>query len=569
MKQTRPRLLVNLLLLSVFLTTVCRGGPLWPPLDQSALPSRGGHGVPPLQLLQQEPAPQPVPVASPSPAVPAPKVAPAATLSELQTKISEILAKPELASAMVGVKIVSLDNGRVLFEENAHKLLRPASNMKLYTVAAALDRLSPDYRFVTSVFSSGPLDASGVVRGNLTIYGRGDPSIAARFNSGDYLKVVNDLAARIAAAGVKRVEGDLVGDESYFVGPKYGSGWTWEDLTWYYGAEITPLTVNDNALDLFVKPGPAVGQPAVITTGPPDPLLTIVNKVTTSAKGVRRELSIHRGLAENTITVTGSIPIDDRGYSGGVGISHPALLFVYLLRSSLAQKGVVITGQSRVTGGVIQPPPSVMSPVSGTNGTSQPRHEIAKLESQPFSVIAAQTLKPSQNLYTELILRTLGTMTPAPATMSSLNQTSENLGLEAVKTFLKTVGIRPESLVLDDGSGLSRSDMVTAESTVQLLTFMSKHRYATAFRDALPIAGVDGTLRNRMRGTAAENNLRAKTGSLSSAASLGGYVTTAAGEKLAFTIMVNNYPRDVEPRLLCIDPIAVLLASFSGKPELK
>ena len=555
MKQTRKPLLIHLLLVAVFLS--------------SAFPARGGHGGPPLQLLQQEPAQQPSPVASPSPVSTAPKIASATTLPELQTKISEIIAKPELASAMVGIKVVSLDNGRVLFEENAHKLMRPASNMKLYTVAAALDRLSPDYRFVTSVFASTPPDASGVVRGNLTIYGRGDPSIAARFNNGDYLKAINDLAARIAAAGVKRVEGDLVGDETFFIGPKHGSGWTWEDLTWYYGAEITPLTVNDNALDLFVKPGPAVGQPAVITTGPPDPLLTIVNKVTTSAKGVRRELSIHRGLAENQITVTGSIPIDDRGYSGGVGISHPALLFVYLLRTSLAQKGVVVTGQSRVTGEVTQPPLIEVSPVTGTNGTSVPKHEIAKLESQPFSVIAAQTLKPSQNLYTELILRTLGTMTPAPPTMPRLNQTSENLGVEAVKSFLKTVGMRPESLVLDDGSGLSRSDMVTAESTVQLLTFMSKHRYATAFRDALPIAGVDGTLRNRMRGTAAENNLRAKTGSLSSAASLGGYVTTAAGEKLAFTIMVNNYPRDVEPRSICIDPIAVLLASFSGKPELK
>jgi D-alanyl-D-alanine carboxypeptidase/D-alanyl-D-alanine-endopeptidase (penicillin-binding protein 4) len=132
--------------------------------------------------------------------------------------------------------------------------------------------------------------------------------------------------------------------------------------------------------------------------------------------------------------------------------------------------------------------------------------------------------------------------------------------------FLKTAGIRPEDLNLDDGSGLSRNDMITAEASVQLLTFMSKHRYASVFRDALPIAGVDGTLRNRMKGTPAENNLRAKTGSLSSAASLGGYMTTAAGEKLAFSIMVNNYPRDFDPRSACIDPIAVLLASFTGKP---
>ena len=195
----------------------------------------------------------------------------------------------------LGSKVVSLDTGRVLFEENAAKLLRPASNMKLYTVAAALDRLSPDYRFSTSVYATTRPDAAGVVRGNLTIYGRGDPSIAARFNNGDYFKAIDDLAPRIVAAGVKRVEGDLVGDESYFVGPKYGAGWNWEDLTWYYGAEVTPLTVNDNALDLFIKPGPAVGQPAVITTGPPDPLLTIVNKVITSAKGVQtRDLDSSR-----------------------------------------------------------------------------------------------------------------------------------------------------------------------------------------------------------------------------------------------------------------------------------
>src|SRR5215207_3944115 len=292
------------------------------------------------------------------------------TLPELRSKIAEVLAKPELAPATVGIKVVSLDTGKVLFEENAQKLLRPASNMKLYTVAAALDRLSPDYRFVTSVYASTRPDAAGVVRGSLTILGRGDPSIAARFNNGNYFKGIDDLAGRIVAAGVKRVEGDLVGDESYFVGPKYGSGWDWEDLTWYYGAEVTPLSVNDNALDLFVKPGPAVGQPALITTGPSDPLLTIVNKVITSAKGLRREISIHRGLTENTITIAGSIPLEDRGYSGGIGISHPALLFVYLLRTALAQKGVVITGKSRTTGEVSQPSMITAVPISGTNGSS-------------------------------------------------------------------------------------------------------------------------------------------------------------------------------------------------------
>src|SRR6185295_11273560 len=456
------------------------------------------------------------------------------TLPELRAKITEVLAKTELSSATVGVKVVSLDTGRVLFEENSGKLLRPASNMKLYTVAAALDRLSPDYKFLTSVYAATRPDSAGVVRGNLTIYGRGDPSIAARFNNGDYFKAIDELATRIVGAGVKRVDGDIVGDESYFVGPKYGAGWNWEDLTWYYGAEITPLTVNDNALDLFIKPGTAVGQPAVITTGPPDPLLTIVNKVITSAKGARREISIHRGLGENSITIIGTIPLEDRGYTGGIGISHPGLLFVYLLRTSLAQKGVVITGKSRTTGETSLPPSFMDVPAVFNTGIPGP--EIATLQSPPFSVIAAQTLKPSQNLYTELILRTLGKVTPPPATMSNLAPTTEELGIEAVKTFLKSVGLRPEALVLDDGSGLSRNDMITAEASVQLLTFMSKHRFASVFRDALPIGGVDGTLRNRFRGTPAENNVRAKTGSLSSAASLGGYMTTAGGEKLAFSI---------------------------------
>src|SRR5687768_14352411 len=371
-----------------------------------------------------------------APAANAPK-----TLTELQTRISEILAKPELAPAMVGVKITSLDTGRVLFEENALKLLRPASNMKLYTVATALDKLSPDFRFITSVHAGAAPDSSGVIRGPLTIYGRGDPTFAARFNNGDYFKGIDNLAARIVSAGVKRVEGDLVGDESYFVGPKYGSGWEWEDLTWYYGAEISPLTINDNALDLFIKPGTAVGQPALITTGPPDPLLTIDNRVTTAAKGTRRQFNIHRGLGENTVTIVGSIPIEDPGYIGAIGISHPALLFVYLLRTSLAQKGVVITGKSRTTGEVSQPSLITGVPVSGTNGSATStgpfQNEIATLQSPPLSLIAAQTLKPSQNLYTELILRTLGKVTPPPVTTSSFNQTSEELGLEAVKSFLK------------------------------------------------------------------------------------------------------------------------------------
>lgn len=529
-------------------------------------PSRERRAAPGLVASPTpSPAPSPRPIASPvaSP-VPSPQASPAPriaattrTLAELQARISEILQKPELAQAMVGIKVASLDTGRVLFESNANKLLRPASNMKLYTVAAALDRLSPDYRFVTSVYARARPDSSGTVRGDLTIYGRGDPSIAARFNSGNYFKGIDDLAARIAAAGVKRVEGDLVGDETYFTGPQYGSGWNWDDLTWWYGAEVSALTVNDNALDLSIKPGMQVGAPAVVTTGPPDPLLTIINKVTTAPKGTKRDLMAYRALASDEVELGGSIALDDRGYSGGIGISRPALLFAYLLRASLAQQGVIVKGKTRT----IPQPISAASAGSAVSGLV----EVANLQSPPFSMIAAQTLKPSQNLYTELILRTLGKVAaPAPSSVS-IDRTSETAGIEVVRTFLSEAGVNGSPLSLNDGSGLSRNDMVTAEATLQLLTYMRRHRYAGAFRDALPIAGVDGTLRNRMKGTVAENNLRAKTGTLSAASSLSGFVTTAAGEDLVFSIMVNNFPEGTNPPSVCIDPIAILLASFAGK----
>lgn len=513
--------------------------------------------------------PEATPQATLTPADVAPKTATTTrNLAELQARISEVLRKRELAPAMVGIKVSSLETGRVLFEENADKLLRPASNMKLYTIAAALDRLSPDYRFVTSVFAAVKPNGDGTVKGDLIIYGRGDPSLAARFNNGDYFRGLNDLAGRIAAAGVKQVKGDLVGDESYFSGARYGSGWEWEDLQWWYGAEVSALTVNDNALDLFVKPAPEVGKPAVITTGPPDPLLKISNRVTTAARGGRRDLTVERDLGQNTMTVSGRIAVDDKGYTAGVGIADPAQLFVYLLRDALVRKGVTVTGRSRTVdarSGASIVPKQGFAPMSGGSGGSAPV-EIATLQSPPLSLIAAQTLKPSQNLYTELMLRTLGTVI-SPESSTATSGTSEGMGLEVVKSFLKDAGLNPNSLVLSDGSGLSRNDMITAAATLQLLTYMQRHRYASVFRDALPIAGVDGTLRNRFKGTPAENNLRAKTGSLSSAASLSGYVTTAAGENLVFSIMVNNFPEGLEPRVACIDPIAVLLASFAGKSE--
>jgi len=482
------------------------------------------------------------------------------TLAELQARIEEIVRQPALEPGFFAVKIVSLDTGKVIFEQDANKFVRPASNMKLYTVAAALDRLTPDYHFITTVYAKETPDKSGTVKGDLIVYGRGDPSIAARFNNGDYFKGINDLADRIVAGGVKHVRGDLVGDESYFNGAPVGSGWEWEDLTWSFGAQVSALSVNDNAIDLTAKPGDRVGAPVTITAGPPATFMTISNRATTSPRGSKSDLQVYRGLGTNTLEISGTLPLGDNGFSGSVAIPDPALVFVTMLRDALVKRGVKIDGRLRtvdarsgssiVPGGVLalamlsEPPPPV---------------EIASLQSPSFSVIAAHTLKPSQNLYTELILRKLGTPAIDPA------KTSEENGLDAVKKFLFQSGIGENEIELNDGSGLSRNDLISANTTVQLLTFMSKHRYFAAFYNALPIAGVDGTLRTRMKGTPAEGNLRAKTGSLSSVASLSGYVTTAGGERLVFSMMLNNYPDANLVRKDSIDAIAILLASFAGK----
>jgi D-alanyl-D-alanine carboxypeptidase/D-alanyl-D-alanine-endopeptidase (penicillin-binding protein 4) len=452
---TKPRVVTPSNLLSFLLLFA---------LITSAIPASSAQQQPQRERrVQQDVIPTPSPLPTPSqtqlpPASPTPTApvviqprtaAKTATIAELQSRISDVLRKPELEPATVGIKVASLDTGRVLFEQNANKLLRPASNMKLYTVAAALDRLSPDYHFVTSVYARTRPDSSGTVHGDLTIYGRGDPSIAARFNNGNYFKGIDDFAARIVAAGVKRVEGDLVGDETYFTGPQYGSGWEWEDLQWWYGAEVSALTINDNALDLSVKPGVKVGAPAVISTGPPDPLLKIINKVTTAPKGTRRDLAAYRALGSDEVEISGLIPLDDRGYSGGLGISRPALLFAYLLRASLAQQGVVIKGKTRT----ISQPISAASPGTVVSGLV----EVATLQSPPLSMIAAQTLKPSQNLYTELILRTLGNVAaPAPTSVGA-DRTSETAGIEVVRTFLREAGVNASPLSLSSLRGcLSR-----------------------------------------------------------------------------------------------------------------
>lgn len=504
----------------------------------------------------QTPTPTPSPIPQSSPTV---VQKPLQTLANLQSTIRTRLQRPELRRGQVGVKIVSLNSGKVIFEENAEKYFMPASNMKNFTVATALEKLTPDFRFVTSVYAPSAPDGSGVIKGSLRIFGRGDVSISTSFSDGNYYKGLDDLADKIAAAGVKRVEGDLIADETFFTGNPVPGEWEWDDLQWDYGAEISALPLNDNAIDLSVMPGPA-GYQCSVRMSPANPVVRVVNQCVTSAAGTLRTLKIEKKVDRNIIEITGSLPVGNSGFSGAVTVSRPAELFAALLKERLALKGITVTGQARTV---------KLKPV----GAPETSLEIAKLESPPLSLIAAKTMKPSQNMYTETLLWTLGeqsrsvSSTPgggvAPANTTTAD--SSELGLQAVKKFLIEIAVAPDGIIQHDGSGLSRHNLITPAAVVQLYSYMGKQsRFSQAWRDSLTIGGVDGTLRRRFTGTRAAGNVRGKTGTIDQVSALSGYVRTAAGEELVFSMVVNGV-NETLMRTSAMDEIVVNLASFDGR----
>jgi serine-type D-Ala-D-Ala carboxypeptidase/endopeptidase (penicillin-binding protein 4) len=505
------------------------------------------------RIIAGTPTPTPSPTVTPTPAVtPTPVISSGQTVFDLQAKIRRALAHPDLRRGSIGLKIVALDTGKVVFEENAEKYFMPASNMKSFTVAAAMEKLSPNFRFITSVFAASQPDASGTIKGDLTVYGRGDVSFSTAFYDKDYYKGLDNLADKIVQAGVRRIEGNLVGDESYFKGSPIPTGWEWDDLQWYWGAEVSALPLNDNALDLSVRPS-SPGGPCVVNVLPFSPVVRIVNTCLTTAGG-RRELTVKKDLDQNVLEISGTMPVGDRGFNEPVAVSHPAELFVALLKQRLEQKGVVITGQTRVIGTREKNVPAIASQLAPV--------QLTQLESPPFSLIAAKTMKPSQNLYTETILWALGEQL---GNKSNLRATSAERGISVVRSFLNEIGVAPDGLIQHDGSGLSRHNLVTPSSLVTVYTYMAKQsRYSYAWLDSLTIGGVDGTLGTRFKGAKTKGNVRGKTGTIDQVSALSGYVTTSAGERLVFSILVNGV-NDGGVRVSTIDQIVGHLASFEGR----
>ncbi len=515
------------------------------------------------------PARSPAPTPNPNPTTKLPDVspqpcAPTGTgcdprlpriLSEIRPKIDTILNNPLLARGRIGVKIEWIGKDAVIYSHNSDKYFMPASNMKSYTVAAALEALTPNFRFVTGVYSVSKPDSNGILLGDLVVYGRGDPSISSSFFDGDDYKGIDALAERIVEAGVKQINGSIIGDETYFTTEPIPYGWEWDDLQWYYGAEISPLSINDNSVRLRILPG-SPGMACAVDISPVNRQFRVINNCLTMPGESRRQIRVRKKLDENVVEIAGTMPEKDTGYVGNITVSRPANIFLEILKQRLQLKGVMVKGQTRAVN---------LDERNGIRFSTANLTEIASLESPPLGLIAEKTMKPSQNLYTELILRVLG---EERGDKTDLEKTSAQKGIEVVQKLLRKAGAEPESVVQYDGSGLSRHNLITPDSAVSLYTYMNRSAHALMWRNSLTVGGVDGTLKNRFKGTSAEANARGKTGTIDQVSALSGYVTAKSGEAFVFSILTNNIPNS-RLRVNTIDEIVVLLANLDTRENAK
>jgi D-alanyl-D-alanine carboxypeptidase/D-alanyl-D-alanine-endopeptidase (penicillin-binding protein 4) len=455
----------------------------------------------------------------------------------LRREIDRIVARPQLAHAWVGVEVRSLRSGRVLYARDAEKNFKPASTLKLVTTAAALDAYGPDARLRTTVETGGRLDAFGRVLGDVYLVGRGDPNLSGRFHDGRATAALEDLAEALRASGVRRIEGRLIGHEGLFQGDRRGDDWAWNDLVWSYGAEVSALSFNDNSARLSAAPGERAGDPLLVEKDPKTSYYRVVSTAQTSPAGSQQEPTLRSDPGSNVFRLSGSWPLGAAPWQGMVAIADPARYAASVFAEVLAAKGIVITGEVDTSS---DPLPSGL-------------RVLAAHESEPMSEIVKVVNKESQNLHTEMLLRLAGARVKGEGSVRA--------GHEAVDDFLRRLGVPAESWSLQDGSGLSRSDLLTPHGMVALLAAMDRHRHAAAFRDSLAVAGVDGTLENRMTGTAAQGRVMAKTGTIRHVNALAGYATSRSGERLAFAVLVNHHTDGASAALAAIDAIANVLVT--------
>jgi len=459
-------------------------------------------------------------------------------------RVSAIVDAPRFKAARWGIHVVDVATGDVVYSRDAGRRFLPASNMKLYTTALALARLGPAYRWRTSVYAAAKPGRNGRIAGDLIVYGRGDPTFSARFGTAGAHARIDALADAVAATGARVVSGSLVADESFFKGVRLGYGWEWNDLQWAYGAEVSALSVGDNAIELTVVPGRKVGDACVVTVGDDAGYVRVINKTRTAPAGEKNSLGVYRAEGSNTVELWGRMPIG-AAFDDPVAVHDPAGLFGRLLRDALARRNVVVRGAVK----------TVDSRMRDDVPLDTSRFvELAFTESEPLSAVVAVTNHVSQNLYAELLLRSVGrAFGPRDA------ESAEAAGTAVLLEYLKSAGIDIGPLAFSDGSGLSRSNLVTPEATVGLLTYVRGQSYGDLFFQSLPGPGSDGTMEKRFLDTMIVGKLRAKTGTLGDVSALSGYLETRSGRTLAFSIMVNNEPDDVKQLRRAIDDVVLAL----------
>lgn len=468
----------------------------------------------------------------------------------LAGKITSLLAQPDVDRGFWGIQVFSLDDQKVLYALNADKFFVPASNTKLFTTITALALVGPDYRFPTTVEAGAPLDKYGRIDGDVILVGRGDPNLSGR-NLPYVLKTertqsstiaLENMADQLVKAGVKYIDGDIVGDDSFYVDEPYGTGWAQDDLQWGYGAAVSALTINDNLILVNILPGEKPGDRAFVTLDPPTAYYKIENRILTVATGGAHKIAVHRDQGSRVVTVWGTVTVNDGLDSQELAAEDPASYAAQLFYEILTRRGIVIYGHPRVqhtspTSLVSEDVPAAALPslgsVASPPSSNQAPRMLASHDSLPLIEDLRVINKTSQNLHAELALRLIGKIG------GGIGNTETGLKIE--KNFLTQVGLTEEQYDLHDGCGLSRGNLVSPAAQVKLLTYAAAQPWAAKFQDTLPIAGVDGSLTDRWKGTDVIGHVRAKTGTLGHVNALSGYAITLSGKNLAFSIMVNNH----------------------------
>lgn len=456
--------------------------------------------------------------------------------ADFRKRIDAIVDRPPLAPALWGIEVRSLKTGKVLYARNAIKNLKPGSTLKLVTTAAALEVFGPEERLRTTVQTAGRLDGLGRILGDVYLVGGGDPTLSGRFGGGRATAVLEEMAEALRASGARRIEGRLIGHEGLFKGERRGHDWTWGDLVWSYGAEVSALSFNENSVDLNVSPGEREGEPLVVDASPTSSYYRLDSAATTSGPGTTPALALARDPGANVIRLQGTYPLGQSPWEGRVALEDPARYAVTVFSEVLEARGI-----------------RIMGPVVTSSGDLPGNLRVlAEHLSPPMAEMLKAVNKPSLNLHAEMLLRLLGSRRKGEG--------SAEAGHAVVRELLTKWGVAAEGWALQDGSGLSRSDLVSAHELVSLLLAMDRHPHAQVFKETLPVAGVDGTLKERMKGTIAEGRVTAKTGTLRHVNALAGYVTTRRGERLAFAIIANHYTGAAQDVVSAIDEIVAALA---------